>query len=270
MFDNPFAQAVRSNPANISANQGSLELIEYAQGMGGQSAGSQFYMGNQDSEGEVHYSTQGQSRDRSMTGRSRSSRSGKSSNRLQDQRAARRSRASSRFVAQPADLEFIEYAQGMGGQSAGPQFHTQQQSQSAQSGKRLGQGRRRPAQTDARFRGQRSSTSQNVSTSDNQLMQIQRNQNIARQMLTAISNTAVNSVNAYLALRALQGYAEDSSTAQKAAEERRFLSNLRSEINGAMNNSERIRQFVEIQGPAVLQRTQSAYENRKRQIMAML
>jgi hypothetical protein len=89
-------------------------------------------------------------------------------------------------------------------------------------------------------------------------------------MLTAISNAAVNSTNAYLALRALEGYAQDSTTAQRAAEERRYYSNLRTEINQAMSNPERIRQFVEIQGPAVLQRTQSAYENRKRQIMAML
>jgi hypothetical protein len=271
MFYNPFAQAVRSNPANFSANQGSLELIEYAQGMGGQSAGPQFYMGNQDSEGEVHYSTQGQSRDRSMTGGSRSSRSGKSSNRLQDQRAARRSRASSRFVAQPADLEFIEYARGMDGRSVGPQFSMgEQQSSDSSSKKPVGRRSRTSSQTDARFRGQGRPTSSSISTTNNRLIQNQRNQSIARQMLTAISNAAVNSTNAYLALRALEGYAQDSTTAQRAVEERRYYSNLRTEINQAMSNPERIRQFVETQGPSILQRTQSAYESRKQQILAML
>jgi L-fucose mutarotase/ribose pyranase (RbsD/FucU family) len=102
------------------------------------------------------------------------------------------------------------------------------------------------------------------------LVQNQRNQSIARQMLTAISNAAVNSTNAYLALRALEGYAQDSTTAQRAVEERRYYSNLRTEINQAMSNPERIRQFVETQGPSILQRTQSAYESRKQQILAML
>jgi len=102
------------------------------------------------------------------------------------------------------------------------------------------------------------------------LQSIRNNQNIARQMLNNISNAGVNAVNAYLALRALEGYAEDPTTAQNAAEERQMYTNLRNVINQAMNNPERIRLFVEEEALNFLIYAQSSYEDRKSTILRRL
>lgn len=194
----------------------------------------------------------------------------------------------------PQQLEFIEYARGMDGQSVGPQYsggssRRPSKSSNQTSGSRRGQSlipQEQSGKQSNRLRARRA-TSQSRSSSRNRdtfsrnvntrgmsttvdLQSIRNNQNLARQMLANISNAGVNAVNAYLALRALEGYAEDPTTAQNAADERQMYANLRIAINQAMNNPERIRRFVEEEAPNYLIYAQSSYEDRKNMILRRL
>ena len=64
------------------------------------------------------------------------------------------------------------------------------------------------------------------------LQSIRNNQNLARQSVKRVFQMlGVNAVNAYLALRALEGYAEDPTTAQNLADERQMYANPRIAIN---------------------------------------
>jgi hypothetical protein len=298
--NNNFVQAVRSNPAFSRQDPQQVEFIEYARGMDGQSVGPQFHTGSGSSRGVSKSSNQtsGSRRGQSLIPQEQS---GKQSNQLRARRPAQtsssqRRQADSRFSGRNTarQPELIEYARGMDGQSAGPQYsggssRGVSKSSSQTSGSRRGQSlipqeqsgkhsnqlrARRPASQSRSTSRNRDTFSRNVDmrgmSTTVDLQSIRNNQNIARQMLNNISNAGVNAVNAYLALRALEGYAEDPTTAQNAAEERQMYTNLRNVINQAMNNPERIRLFVEEEALNFLIYAQSSYEDRKSTILRRL
>jgi len=198
----------------------------------------------------------------------------------------------------PQQVEFIEYARGMDGQSAGPQYSGGSSRGVSKSSSRTSGSRRRQADSrfgggytarpakfieyargmDGQSAGPQGSGSQDSGTQyprktvtgTSRRYRSDVNKNIARQMLTSIAVLSQKSVNAFLALRALHNRSQDTDTARTAQGEANLTRNLISAVNANMNNPAAIANFIRVVGPEKISRLQNAYNHRKNSILSIL
>jgi len=88
-------------------------------------------------------------------------------------------------------------------------------------------------------------------------------------MLTQIAALSQKSVNAFLALSALQNRELDSYI-RNAQGEANLTRNLISSVNANMNNPEAIAQFIQVVGPERISRLELAFNTRKNLILNIL
>jgi hypothetical protein len=190
----------------------------------------------------------------------------------------------------PQQVEFMEYARGMDGQSVGPQYSGGSSRGVSKSSSRTSGSRRR--QADSRFGGgdtarpakfieyargrdgqsarPQGSRSQDSGTQSPRKTRSDVNKNIARLMCKDIAVLSQKSVNAFLALRALHNRSQDTDTARTAQGEANLTRNLISAVNTDMNNPAAIANFIRVVGPQKISRLQNAYNHRKNSILNIL